>query len=289
MWFTSSRCRVECEKVTSHVFINFHDASFIAASVTIVGSWENSDNLVLMTPVVPIHDQLMRSCSQFEIVSSVELLWDVHTKGIASTSWWDAPACSLVWVTPQQIAHRSFMWHLLYSVQVLDLVKRLKRWRQPSMQWEYLILNYSSQGQLIKELGEVLPHVSIAILALTLIIKAINLCDLSTLVITSQDSNPVSVSNFQCNQQCDRFDWVVSTIDVITHKQVIGIRAVATDLEQLDQIVELPMDVSTNCDWASHRLYILLTRYDFFTFLTQLLDLYLCQWFTLFELLNLFV
>ena len=39
-----------------HVFIDFHDSGFIAASVTVVGCRENSDHIPVMTPIVAVHD-----------------------------------------------------------------------------------------------------------------------------------------------------------------------------------------------------------------------------------------
>ena len=145
------------------------------------------------------------------------------------------------------------------------------------MQGEYLSLHHSSQWQLVKELREVLPHVGISVLALALIIKAVHLCDLTTLVVAPENGNPVSISDLECDQQCDRFHAVIAPIDVIAHKQVISVRAIASDLEQLDQIVELAVDVATNRDRTSDGLHVLFARNDLLALLTQLLDLDLCE------------
>ena len=48
----------------------------------------------------------------------------------------------------------------------------------------------------------------------------------------------------------------VPSVDVISHEQVIRVGATAADLEQLHQVVELPVNVPANGDRASHRLHI---------------------------------
>ena len=50
-----------------------------------------------------------------------------------------------------------------------------------------------------------------------------NLRDLATLVVASQDSYSVFVANFQCDEKSDGFHGIITTIHVVTHKQVIRI------------------------------------------------------------------
>lgn len=49
---------------------------------------------------------------------------------------------------------------------------------------------------------------------------------------------------------------------IIAHEEVIGVRRLATDPEQLDKVVELPMDVPANRDGALHRLHVPLLHED---------------------------
>jgi len=55
----------------------------------------------------------------------------------------------------------------------------------------YLSVDERRQRQVVKEIGEILPDVGVAVLAQTLIIEPIHLSDLTTLVVTSQDCDPV--------------------------------------------------------------------------------------------------
>lgn len=58
----------------------------------------------------------------------IKLFGDVLSKGIASTSWRDTPATSVIRIRPEEIANRTFMRNFLNSVKCLDLVKSVDGW-----------------------------------------------------------------------------------------------------------------------------------------------------------------
>lgn len=80
------------------MFIDFHDCCFIPASVTIVGRREDSDDVSFLTPVVSVHDQLMSSSNEFEVVGMVELLGDVLSESVPCSPGRNSPAASVIWV-----------------------------------------------------------------------------------------------------------------------------------------------------------------------------------------------
>lgn len=53
-------------------------------------------------------------------------------------------------------------------------------------------------------------------------------------------------------QQRHALDAVVASVDVVTHEEVVCVRTTTADLKQLCQIVELPVDVPTDCNRAAH-------------------------------------
>jgi hypothetical protein len=59
------------------------------------------------------------------------------------------------------------------------------------------------------------------------------------------------------SQHCDdlHISWYTS-VNIVTHKQIICIGYLSTNFEQLHQIMELTVDVSADDHWCSHRLYI---------------------------------
>ena len=49
---------------------------------------------------------------------------------------------------------------------------------------------------------------------------------------------------------------VVPTVDVVTHEKVVGVRAAATDAEELHEVVELAVDIAADGHRATHGLHV---------------------------------
>lgn len=98
------------------------------------------------------------------------------------------------------------MWHFLASVELADLIESIDTGRKPSMEREDLILNNSSEREIVKEVGEVFPHISIAVFPQTLVIEAVDLSDLATFVVSSEDGDTVRKAHFQRDQETDSLD-----------------------------------------------------------------------------------
>lgn len=61
---------------------------------------------------------------------------------------------------------------------------------------KYFVVYQHAQWQEVEQIGKVLPNIGRAVLFKALIIKAINLCDLARLVVTTQYVYPGGVSWF---------------------------------------------------------------------------------------------
>ena len=82
------------------------------AAVAVVGGAEDGDHVLVVAPVVALHDQLVGPGDEGELVGVVELLGDVLAEGVARASRRNAPAAPVVWVGPEQVTHRPLMRHL---------------------------------------------------------------------------------------------------------------------------------------------------------------------------------
>ncbi len=86
------------------------------------------------------------------------------------------------------------------------------------MHAEYLAFDQSCQRQEVKQICENLPNIRISILLYTLIIKTINLRYLTTLMITSEDSNAISISYFESKHQTERLNTMIAPVYIISHE-----------------------------------------------------------------------
>lgn len=84
----------------------------------------------------------MCPANHLELISMIELLTDILAKGVACSSWTDTPSSPLIWVTPQKIAHGSFMGHFLHTFQSVNVVEGVGRGGKSSVQTEESILHY---------------------------------------------------------------------------------------------------------------------------------------------------
>jgi len=117
------------------------------------------------------------------------------------------------------------------SVKLLDLIEGVNTWRKTTMKAEDAAFNDGGQRQVIEQACEILPNIGISVLSQAFIIKSIDLGDLLTLVITSQDGNSVRVSNFESDEKSHGLNRVVTSIDVISHEKVVVIRQSTTNFE----------------------------------------------------------
>lgn len=168
------------------VLVHLHNGRLVAAAVAVVGGAEDSHHVHRVRPVVAVHHQLVRAGHQAEAVAVVEHLRDVAAEGVAGASGGDAPAAPLVGVGPQQVAHGALVRHLLHAVQLPDVVQRVDGGGQAAVQAEDVVVDDSSQGQVVEQVCEVLPHVARAIFPYTLVEKAVYLRDLPAFVVSTE-------------------------------------------------------------------------------------------------------
>ena len=62
------RSWVELEESVFHELVNLHDGGLVSTAVAVVGCREDRDDVAVVRPVVSIHDQLMRTRDQLQVV-----------------------------------------------------------------------------------------------------------------------------------------------------------------------------------------------------------------------------
>lgn len=63
----------------------------------------------------------------------------------------------------------------------------------------YLSVDQRGERQVVEQVCEVLPHVSVAVLPQALVVEAVDLCDLPRLVVPSQDGDSLLETNLNDN------------------------------------------------------------------------------------------
>lgn len=177
-------------------------------------------------------------------------------KGVTGATRRDSPATPVIGIGPEQIAHGTLVRNLLQAVEGPNVIQTVDRGTEASVQAEDLPVDECRQWQVVEQIREVLPNVGIAILAQALVVEAVHLCDLARLVVTAQDGDALAIANLQGHQKCHGLHGVVSTVHVVAHEQVVGVRRLAAYPEELHEVVKLTVDISAHCHRAFYLLHI---------------------------------
>lgn len=77
------------------------------------------------------------------------------------------------------------MRNLSKPIDDFDLVDAVNTRTQPPMHAEYLVVDHDGEGEEIEHVGEVVPHVGVAVFAIAFGVKAVGLCDPAGLVVAT--------------------------------------------------------------------------------------------------------
>jgi hypothetical protein len=112
------------------------------------------------------------------------------------------------------------MRNLLYTIQCSDVIKGIDAGGETSVQAEYLVIDQGGEGEVVEQIGEVLPYVRIAIFSETFIVEPIDLCDLTGFVVATEDGDALGISDFQGYEEGDGLNGVVTSINIIALSHV---------------------------------------------------------------------
>jgi hypothetical protein len=108
-------------------------------------------------------------------------------------------------------------------------------------------------------------------------------------VVASKNRQSISESDLQTHEQCNCLNRVISSVNIISHEQVIGLRGLPTDAKKFFQVMELPVNISAYGDWSANNRHVRLLNQNFLCSLAELLDVALTQRLTLHEDFNVLV
>ena len=101
----------------------------------------------------------MSTSDQVNIILMIKFVDNVATEQVAGSTGTNTPSGYVIRVAPHKVTHRTIMRHFLLAVEATDLIKSVDRRREASMYAEYLIIYYSCQCKIVKNLSAVAPYV----------------------------------------------------------------------------------------------------------------------------------
>lgn len=107
------------------------------------------------------------------------------------------------------------MGNLLDSIQSSDVIQGVDAGGQAAVETEDLVVDQGGQRKVVEKVGKVLPNVGVSVLSEAFVVEAVNLGNLSGLVVASENGYALGVSNLEGDEKGDSFDGVVASIDVV--------------------------------------------------------------------------
>ncbi len=163
----------------------------------------------------------------------IEGFRDVLAERVTRTTRRDTPTAAIIRIRPEQIAHGSFVGHLLDSVEGADVVERVDAGREPTVQAEDLVVDEGREGEEVEQVGEVFPHIGVAVFPEAFIIfhgsadlmingkrdqhtETVDLRDLTGFMVSPENGDALGKANLESDQQRHRLDRVVTAVHVVT-------------------------------------------------------------------------
>lgn len=117
------------------------------------------------------------------------------------------------------------------------------------MHGKNLLVDDSGDRKAVEAIGECLPQLDI-VATLALVVEAIDSVDRGALVVTSEDEEVFGVLDLVGKEQANGLKRLLTSVDVVTEEEVVGLRREATVLEESEEIVVLSMDITADLDWS---------------------------------------
>lgn len=282
-------CCIKLDELLIKVFIKNQDWCYVVTSVAIVWRWPHCHQLLVKHFLVALHDQLMRTANQRDVVRVVETLYYIATEKISGSSRAENPTID-VWIRKimyhQDLTTSSRTWHHRGGFTVYGqwnesnfreksyFIDRVVDGRTEStMDTEDLVVNDSSKWQVIEDVCAISPNIEWPIFPETFVVEPINLGDLSAFMVASDKRDEIGISDLVSKEQQEGLDAIEASVYEITQEQVVDWGDVTTFLEQLQQVVELTVDIAANCHRWIYSLHVALLDKDLSGLCTEVLYL----------------
>ena len=171
---------------------------------------------------------------------------DILTKCEANASIILAPTDDvLIGIRPQQIAQQARVRYVSRPHNTLNLLHVLQLRGEAAMHAEDLLVDDRGNGQAVEAISERLPQFDV-VTSLALIIKAVYSVDTGAFVISTQNEEVLRIFDLVGQQQADSLQGLLAAINVVAHEEVVRRGREAPVLEEPQQVVVLPVNVSAD-------------------------------------------
>ena len=107
------------------------------------------------------------------------------------------------------------MRDLAEAVDDLNLINGVNAWAQTSVYTEDLIVDDTAQREIVEHVRKVMPDRRIAVFPRAFGVEAVELCDTSALMVSSDEMNSVGVSELETYEETNGLNTEEPTVHVV--------------------------------------------------------------------------
>ncbi len=156
-----------------------------------------------------------------------------------------------------------------FSINGSHLINCLNLRRKPSMNTHNLILNQSSQRQVVKGFVKILPWSWTSILFHNFVIETVYSSNLPRLMISPEQNDVFGVFELVTEKEFNGLNRVVPTVYKVSDKNVSWAWEFASYFKELQDIIKLPMNVTADNHRGFGLMYIRLLKEQLFDLITE--------------------
>ena len=229
-------------------FIHTHHGPGVVKLATVVGCREQGDQLPARKKLVAVFDNLVGAADEVQVVLMQKLSDNVLPKGERDTPIVFAPSVNLlVGIGPKEITEKTGIRDIRWPDDALHLIEAGEFRAETAVHAEDLFVDDRSRREAVEAVREGLPELD-SEASLALVVESVDAVDRSTLVVAAQNKKVLGILDLVGQQQADRFETLLSAINVVTKKNVVGLGRETTVLKETQQVVVLTVYVPANLD-----------------------------------------
>ena len=101
------------------------------------------------------------------------------------------------------------------TINNLNLVDAVNRRREAAVHTEDLVVDDDAKGEEVEEVGEVMPHICSAVLALAFSVEAVGLGHATRFVVAADQGYAARVAKLEADEEGDGLDTEESAVDIV--------------------------------------------------------------------------
>lgn len=223
-----------------------HHSASIVEFTTVVRGGEQGNQLPLRKELVSVLDDLMSPANEIHIMFLQEPRNHIRAEGEGYATIVFAPAGDiLVWIGPEQVAEQTTIGNISWTHDPPDLFHGVQIWGETTMHGENFLIDDRSDWEAVEAVSKSLPELDV-VSSLALIVEAIDTVYRCTLVVASKDKEILWILDLVGEEEADGLQGLLSSVDVVAQKEVVGFRRESSILKQTQEIVVLAVNITTD-------------------------------------------